>query len=99
MPEVKEPPLPFKAVSAVTTDLPRRKVVVINHAHTFPSEWDFECSPKRNDVIIHEENGLFYKVLGSTSCGDLLLEAFASAPGLEQVFGPMSTPIKAWLRW
>jgi hypothetical protein len=86
-------------VSPVATDAPRRKVVIINDPQGWPSEWEFERSPIKNDVIVREENGLFYKVLGSTYCGDLLLEGFCSRPDLERAFGWTSVPIKAWLRW
>jgi hypothetical protein len=99
MPEIKEHATPFHAVSPVATDAPRRRIVIINDPQGSPSEWEFERPPGRNDVIAREENGQFYKVLGSASCGGLLLESFPSQPELEQVFGRTSDPIRAWLRW
>jgi hypothetical protein len=99
MPELKRQEASFCPVSPLATDAPRRRIVIINDPHGSPSEWEFQRPPIKNDIIAREENGLFYKVLGSTSCGDLLLEGFASRPALEQVFGWTSDPIRAWLRW
>lgn len=99
MPEVKEQATSFTAIRSVTTDAPRRRIVIINDPQGSPSEWEFERSPVKNDTIAREEDGLLYKVLGSTSCGDLLLEGFASRLELEKAFGWSDEPIRAWLRW
>lgn len=99
MPELKEQETRFRAVVPATTDAPRRKVVVLNDPVGWPSEWEFERAPSRNDIITHEDRGLLYKVLGATSCGDLLLESFAGRPELERALGWTNAPIKAWLRW
>jgi hypothetical protein len=99
MAEIKGQETTFRAVSPVASDAPRRKVAIINDPQGSPSEWEFERVPRRNDVIAREENGLFYKVLGFTASGDLLLESFAGRPELEKAFGWTSVPINAWLRW
>jgi hypothetical protein len=99
MPDVPAQDRSCRALVPITTDAPRRKVFIINDPRGWPSEWEFERPPMKNDTIAREEDGLFYKVLGSTSCGDLLLESFASSGELDKAFGPASIPINAWLRW
>jgi hypothetical protein len=99
MPGLKEHETSFTALRPVTTDAPRRRIIIINDPQGSPSEWEFERSPVKNDTIAREEDGLLYKVLGSTSGGDLLLEGFASRIELEKAFGWTGEPIRAWLRW